>query len=58
MNEARIGRKILRPSYKTVTPSETLVRSARVFELDDIESVFPKGAVAGERYADMSSVGL
>ncbi|TMK78692.1 MAG: aldo/keto reductase [Actinobacteria bacterium] len=27
-------------------------------EIDDIESVFPKGAVAGERYADMSSVGL
>lgn len=27
-------------------------------EIDDIESVFPKGAIAGERYADMSSVGL
>jgi aryl-alcohol dehydrogenase-like predicted oxidoreductase len=27
-------------------------------EIDDIESVFPKGAVSGERYADMSSVGL
>jgi aryl-alcohol dehydrogenase-like predicted oxidoreductase len=27
-------------------------------EIDDIEAVFPKGAVAGERYADMSSVGL
>jgi aryl-alcohol dehydrogenase-like predicted oxidoreductase len=27
-------------------------------EIDDIESVFPKGAVAGGRYADMSSVGL
>jgi aryl-alcohol dehydrogenase-like predicted oxidoreductase len=27
-------------------------------EIDDIESVFPKGASAGERYADMSSVGL
>jgi aryl-alcohol dehydrogenase-like predicted oxidoreductase len=27
-------------------------------EIDDIESVFLKGAVAGERYADMSSVGL
>jgi aryl-alcohol dehydrogenase-like predicted oxidoreductase len=26
-------------------------------EIDDIESVFPKGAIAGERYADMSSVG-
>jgi aryl-alcohol dehydrogenase-like predicted oxidoreductase len=23
-------------------------------EIDDIESVFPKGAIAGERYADMS----
>ena len=27
-------------------------------EIDDIESVFPQGAIAGERYADMSSVGL
>jgi aryl-alcohol dehydrogenase-like predicted oxidoreductase len=27
-------------------------------EIDDIELVFPKGASAGERYADMSSVGL
>jgi len=27
-------------------------------EIDDIESVFPKGAIAGERYADMSTVGL
>jgi aryl-alcohol dehydrogenase-like predicted oxidoreductase len=27
-------------------------------EIDNIESVFPKGASAGERYADMSSVGL
>jgi aryl-alcohol dehydrogenase-like predicted oxidoreductase len=27
-------------------------------EIDDIESVFPQGASAGERYADMSSVGL
>lgn len=27
-------------------------------EIDDIESVFPKGAIAGERYADMSSIGL
>ncbi len=27
-------------------------------EIDDIESVFPKGASAGQRYADMSSVGL
>jgi aryl-alcohol dehydrogenase-like predicted oxidoreductase len=27
-------------------------------EIDQIESVFPEGATAGERYADMSSVGL
>jgi aryl-alcohol dehydrogenase-like predicted oxidoreductase len=27
-------------------------------EIDEIESVFPKGEIAGERYADMSSVGL
>jgi aryl-alcohol dehydrogenase-like predicted oxidoreductase len=27
-------------------------------EIDNIESVFPQGAIAGERYADMSSVGL
>jgi aryl-alcohol dehydrogenase-like predicted oxidoreductase len=27
-------------------------------EIDDIELVFPQGASAGERYADMSSVGL
>jgi aryl-alcohol dehydrogenase-like predicted oxidoreductase len=27
-------------------------------EIEDIESVFPLGATAGERYADMSSVGL
>jgi aryl-alcohol dehydrogenase-like predicted oxidoreductase len=27
-------------------------------EIDDIESAFPKDATAGERYADMSSVGL
>jgi aryl-alcohol dehydrogenase-like predicted oxidoreductase len=27
-------------------------------EIDSIESVFPQGAIAGERYADMSSVGL
>jgi len=27
-------------------------------EIEDIESVFPMGATAGERYADMSSVGL
>jgi len=27
-------------------------------EIDEIESIMPKGATAGERYADMSSVGL
>jgi aryl-alcohol dehydrogenase-like predicted oxidoreductase len=27
-------------------------------EIDEIESVFPRGAIAGERYADMSTVGL
>jgi aryl-alcohol dehydrogenase-like predicted oxidoreductase len=27
-------------------------------EIDEIESVFPKGAIAGERYADMSSMGV
>ena len=49
------GTKRRRYLEENVAAAEVELTAA---EIDDIESVFPKGAVAGERYADMSSVGL
>jgi aryl-alcohol dehydrogenase-like predicted oxidoreductase len=48
------GTKRRRYLEENVAPVEVELTPA---EIDDIESVVPKGAIAGERYADMSSVG-
>jgi aryl-alcohol dehydrogenase-like predicted oxidoreductase len=49
------GTKRRRYLEENVVAAEVELTAA---EIDDIESVFPQGASAGERYADMSSVGL
>jgi aryl-alcohol dehydrogenase-like predicted oxidoreductase len=49
------GTKRRRYLEENVAAAEVELTAA---EIGDIESVFPKGAVAGERYADMSSVGV
>jgi aryl-alcohol dehydrogenase-like predicted oxidoreductase len=49
------GTKQRRYLEENVVAAEVELTAA---EIDDIESVFPQGASAGERYADMSSVGL
>jgi len=51
----RTSRRRLRQSAAHVAAVDVELTPA---EIEDIESAFPKGAIAGERYPDMSSVGL